>query len=188
MSNLEIVTKFNTGLNENFRLLKSEGLYNSYHNGSYFKYLYDQLDNGYNLNQSVTSVIAFDEKTNNPIGVLLYFHQIKDEEFKVDYLDCLNAGTIGVYVKTAYRGQGIAKKLFREMENNFIPLYSYKYDYIVINTLEDAYQVGKKTFEWFIPSHKQNCQFQNIADVRSAVGEGKRTLNYHRYNQSKGLY
>lgn len=188
MNNLEIVTKFNTGLNDNFRLLKSEGLYNSHNNGSYFKYLYDQLENGYQIEESITSVIAYDDNTGKPIGVLLYFHQTGNNEFKVDYLDCLNAGTIGIYVKTEFRDQGIAKKLFREMENNFIPLYSYKYDYIVINTLEDAYQIGKKTFEWFLPSHKQNCQFQNIENVKNAVINGKRTLNYHRYNQSKGLY
>lgn len=188
MANLEIVTKFNTGLNENFRLLKSEGLYNSHHNGSYFKYLYERLEQGYELEQPVSSIIAYEEETKKPVAVLLYFHQVSSHEFKVDYLDCLNAGTVGVYVKTAYRGQGIARKLFKEMENNFIPFYSYKYDYIIVNTLEDAYHIGKKSFEWFIPSHKQNCQFQNVADIKTAVNCGKRTLNYHRYNKSKGLY
>lgn len=187
MSDLEIITRFNNGLKDNFRLLKSEGLYNKHHNGSYFKYLYDQLDNGYELEQSISSVIAFDERSNKPIGVLLFFHHPIIEPFKTNYLDCLNAGTVGVYIKDEYRGKGIAKKLLKEMENNFIPLYSYKYDFIIINALEDAYHVAEKSFEWFIPSHKQNCPYQNVIDVKNALNKGKRALNYHRYNKSRGL-
>lgn len=180
---MRVVTDFNNGLIKNHSELKREELYNKSSNGSYFKYLYDQLEKGAVLEQPISTIIIY--KDNSAVGALLFFHNIKPEvnEF-FDYI-YTNVGTIGVIVKDEHRKKGFAKRLLKEFEKNFLDIAPFVNDYIVINALEDAYPVALKSFKWIIPCQKQNCTQQEQENLTFAINNGKRTLKRYRYEKRR---
>jgi GNAT superfamily N-acetyltransferase len=188
MSNINFVTNYKNGWVKNHKILNKEKLYNSNHCASYFKYIYDKLENGYQLEQFVSTIIAYDKK--NPVAVLLFFHnQESHSSFKLDFYKCSNIGTIGLYVKEEYRGKGLAKKIIREFEHNFIDFYADSYDFVTINTLEDLYPISKKYLDWFVPSSKQNCDIHTSQVISEALHNGRRGMkNYLYQKQRSKLY
>ena len=79
MKNINFVTNFNNGLNVNHKLLNKEQMYKTEHSGSYFKYIYDKLESGFILEQSTTTIIAYEDY--KPIGVLIFFHSMEKKLF-----------------------------------------------------------------------------------------------------------
>lgn len=183
MKNINFVTNFNNGLNVNHKLLNKEQMYKTEHSGSYFKYIYDKLESGFILEQSTTTIIAYEDY--KPIGVLIFFHSMEKNSFNLDFSRCNNIGTIGLFIKKEQRGNGIAKKLIKEFENNFINFYLSLYDFIIVNTLEDSYPIANKYFEWFIPCQKQNCNIQATQNISNAINNGKKGLNTYLYQKSR---
>lgn len=179
----KIITHYNNGLLKNYKELKHEKMYKNSHGGSYFKYIYDKLDEGVCLEQSVSSLIAY--KNDKIIGCLLFFHSTAPFHNCYQDYNYINIGTIGVYVKKECRNSGVAKKLFKEFEKNFIELYSYSNDYILVNTLEDAYPVAFKSFNWIIPCQKENSSYQEQEHLLYAISNGKKTLKRYHYEKNK---
>lgn len=180
---MKIITSFNNGLAKNHTELKAEKLYKSGNGGSYFKYVYEQLEKGAVLEQGVSTIIGYEN--NKPIAALLFFHNSRPETVSFSDFVYTNIGTIGIIVKEDYRGKGYAKKLFKEFERNFLDLYSLSNDYLLVNTLEDAYQVAYQSFDWIIPCQKQNSTHQEQEHLIYEINNGRRTLKRYRYEKER---
>lgn len=180
---MRIETNFNNGLAKNFPVLREAKLYKKGSSGSYFKYIYDKLHHGAILEQPVSTVIGYED--NKPIAVLLFFHSVEPYSQQFNDFTYLNIGTIGIIVKEEYRGLGYAKKLLSEFEKNFIELYSFSNDYILVNALEDAYPVAYKSFKWFIPCRKENSSHQEQEHLLYEINNGRRTLKRYLYEKRR---
>lgn len=182
---LKFVTTFKDGLKTNYKELKKNELYQEKHGSSQFKYLYDNYESDYSIqNLNVISVVAYDLELNIPIGVLLFlrFKENKIEEFKGRSF--IISGELGIYINPNYRGLKISKKLIKEFENNFFKYEIIKTDYIVINAFEKAYDIAFKYLSWIIPNNKRNFGTSFYDNIDKAIGEKNiRSSKYYRYRK-----
>ena len=170
---MKFLTFFKNGVQQNYKLLLDNKMYKKEHNGSYFKYMLDQLNNNKKWDGDTGLILAFDNN-NILIGCLiLYYNEPKLFNFKYSDFFAVNIGTVGLYVKSAYRRQHIASFLMMEFESRFKSFYIKENDFVFVNTLEKSYFVAKKAFSCFIPCEKKNCSFemQKYIDIKKNNGK-----------------
>lgn len=186
-TNIRFITTYKKGLIKNYKKLKEHSLHNKDSN-SYFKYLYDKLDSGYSILEPISSIIAFNENNDEPIAVLLFFHSLDLKIQRYEFLNYSRIGIIGVFVKEEYREKGIAKKLIKEFEKNFIDIYTQSLDYVIVDAVENAYPIAENVFDWFIPCNKRNSDEASLEFLVRAIYNGKRSLKYYQYKKNLSLY
>lgn len=185
MSELRFITHLNNGLKKNFNKYKENKLHER-GGGSYFKYLYDRLDKGFEIDENTSTVSVLD-KNNNPISVLIFFHSNYIQKSYYQNYSYGRIGLLGLYVLPEYRNKGIAKKMIKEFEKNIIDLYSNSYDYIIMDAVENAYPICLKSFEWFIPCRKRNSEKEALLSIQNGILKGQRTLKYYKYQKNNSL-
>ena len=189
---INLITNYKNGLKNNFEELYLNKMYQQNHSGSKFKYLYEESFKDTKLRDKwISSIIAYNID-NIPIGVLFFIHnEVKDfRKYEIQdgqYIFRI-IGKIGIFVKPEYRNKGLAKKLLREFENNFIDLYYKDADYIVVSALEDAYEVSFKSFKWIIPNNRPNSEDGLISSIKKSILENKvRSMRYYEYRKKTFL-
>lgn len=173
IKNIKFITYINNGIQKNYRLLLNNNMYKKENNASYFKYVFELLNNGGVYDKNTALIIAKDEDS-NILGVLILFYNDKKTEIykKFKYL---NLGTIGLFVKEEFRNKGIASLLVKEFESNFHPFYK-QFDFVFINSLEKSYIVTEKKFRKFFSCSKKNCSNEMQSIIDNEVNKGKKPL------------
>ena len=183
---LKLVTIYKKGLEKNYKELRENKLYQQNHGASHFKMIYESFDyKNDKLANNTTSIIAYSTDKNKPIGVLLFFHNINKEIRFYKDKKYINVGDIGIYVQPEYRKQGIASKIVKEFESNFIDFYADICDYAVINTFGSAYNLAFSNFKWFIPNNKMQLEVDLLGNIEKSINEkNTRSLKYYLYRKS----
>jgi len=179
-------TIIGTGFYQHFNLLKKHNLFEKNYQNSHFKTLFQKDIEVFNNNQFST-VVAF--INHQPIGFLLFEHfELPDSGsfvFQGTKRQFSTFGTLMIYVSPEHRNIGIASHMVKLFENSFLPYIENKVNlhnkYIMINSLDKAFNITKKSLEHFIPSFTQRNSAKNKQDL---IGYIRFYTKYKPYTKS----